>query len=200
MIRDQFHDRSEASTMIDTTARVECTGASRYDRLHFGIIRFVHETLYGAFVNPYDLLIRAGLKCGQQVLEVGCGPGFFTIPAAKIVGETGHVYALDINAAAVEHVRRKIARSGLANVEVRLGDAGVTTLGSDSVDAAFLFGVMQSLKDVNKVLREMHRILKTKGTLSIQSGLPENELIRTVCAGGLFKVREKTKRISIFEK
>ena len=85
-------------------------------------------------------------------------------------------------------------------MEVKLADAGVTTLASDSVDVAFLFGVRHSFKDVNKVLREMHRILKTKGTLSIQSGLPENELIRTVCADGLFNFREKTKRISIFEK
>jgi ubiquinone/menaquinone biosynthesis C-methylase UbiE len=63
--------------------------------MHFGIIRFVHETLYGLFVNPYNRLSTAGLKPGRNVLEVGCGPGFFTIPAAKIVGDEGFVYALD---------------------------------------------------------------------------------------------------------
>jgi len=186
--------------MIDTTPTVGCATASRYERLHFDIIRLVHETLYGVFVNPYDLLTQAGLKCGQQVLEVGCGPGFFTIPAAKIAGETGHVYALDINPAAVEHVRRKIARSGLANVEVKLADAGETTLARKSVDLAFLFGVMHSFKDVNKVLREMHRVLKTMGTLSIQSGLPEKEVQLTVSADGLFNFIEKSKRMLLFEK
>jgi predicted methyltransferase len=71
-----------------------------YDRVHFAIIRIVHENLYGLLVNPYGRLTRAGLKRGQRVIEVGCGPGFFTVPAAKIVGEAGYVYALDINAAA----------------------------------------------------------------------------------------------------
>ena len=186
--------------MINATATVTCTTASRYDRLHFGIIRFVHETLYGVFVNPYDLLTTAGLKPGQQVLEVGCGPGFFTIPAAKIVREAGHVCALDINAAAVEHVRSKIARSGLANVEVKLADASETGLARDCVDVVFLFGVMLALRDVNKVLREMHRVLKSEGTLSIQSGMAENEVRRIVSANGLFGFREKTKRVLVFEK
>jgi ubiquinone/menaquinone biosynthesis C-methylase UbiE len=41
--------------------------------------------------NPYKLLKAAGLEEGQKVIEVGCGPGFFTIPAARIVGDEGHV-------------------------------------------------------------------------------------------------------------
>jgi len=186
--------------MIETMPTVVSPTAFLYDRMHFGMIRLVHETLYGAFVNPYDLLTRAGLKGGQRVLEVGCGPGFFTIPAAQMVGETGYVHALDINVVAVEHVRRKIARTGLANVEVKLADAGETGLPDESCDVSFLFGVAHSFKDVNKVLREMHRVLKRGGSLSIQSRLSEKELLRTVTAKGLFNFRRETKRISVFEK
>ncbi|RLE49590.1 MAG: hypothetical protein DRJ33_08105 [Candidatus Methanomethylicota archaeon] len=61
---------------------------SIYDRVHFRMISFVHDTLYGLLVNPYKLLNAAGLKPGQKALEVGCGRGFFTILAIKIVGET----------------------------------------------------------------------------------------------------------------
>ena len=78
---------------------------STYEKLHFKIISFVHDALYEIFVNPYKLLNAAGLKPGQKVLEVGCGPGFFTIPAAKIVGAEGVVYALDVNPFAVEAVK-----------------------------------------------------------------------------------------------
>lgn len=176
------------------------TTASRYERMHFGIIRFVHETMYGLFVNPYSKLAMAGLKQGQQVLEVGCGPGFFTVPAAKIVGETGRVYALDINRAAVQYVRSKIVREGLRNVEVKLADARQTGLREDSVDVAFLFGVLLALKSINEVLAEMHRVLKTKGVLSIQSGMPEKKLLETVTANGLFHLRERADRIFVFEK
>jgi len=187
-------------TSVDICVNTDGQEISRYDRLHFATIRIVHETLYGVFVNPYRLLTQAGLRRGQRVLEVGCGPGFFTIPAAKIAGETGRVIALDINPAAVEYVSRKIAGSGLANVETRLADATETRLVDESVDLAFLFGVMHSFKDVNKLLREMNRVLTPNGILSIQSRLPEKELLETVGATQLFKFREATKGVYVFEK
>ena len=186
--------------MIDMLAMEEHTTASRNDRMRFGIIRFVHETLYGLFVNPYSRLIQAQLKRGQQVLEVGCGSGFFSIPAAKIVGETGYVYALDINPAAVEHVRCKIAEEGLTNVEVKRTDASETGLPQKSVDVAFLFAVIHSFQNVNKVLTEMHRVLKTNGILSVQSRWPEKKLLETVTANGLFRLREEVKGVFTFEK
>jgi len=66
---------------------------SRTNKLHFRMMSFVHETLYGLFRDPYKVLKAAGLEPGQRALEVGCGPGFFTIPAARIVGEEGSVLA-----------------------------------------------------------------------------------------------------------
>jgi ubiquinone/menaquinone biosynthesis C-methylase UbiE len=176
------------------------TMASMYDQMHFAIIRIVHENLYGLLVNPYGRLTKAGVKRGQRVIEVGCGPGFFTIPAANIVGEAGYVYALDINSAAVEHVRRKIAQEGLTNVEVKLADASETGLPEESVDVAFLFSVIHSVKNLNKLLTEMHRVLKTHGILSVQSRLPEKKVVETVTANGLFAFREEAKGVLVFEK
>ena len=174
---------------------------SIYDRVHFRIISFVHDTLYSLFVNPYKLLKEAGLKPGQKVLEVGCGPGFFTIPAAKIVGEKGKVYALDVNPVAVETVRRKIKKKGLKNVEVMLADASETGLPNESIDVAFLFGVVHALDDVDAVMWEMHRVLKAKGVLSIQkSWWSEKKLLDAVTKNGLFSFKEKIGRVSKFEK
>ena len=174
---------------------------SIYDRVHFRMISFVHDTLYGLFVNPYKVLNAAGLKPGQKVLEVGCGPGFFTIPAAKIVGEKGNVYALDVNPVAVETVRRKIKEKDLKNIEVILADASETGLPDESVDVAFLFGVIHALDHVDAVMRETHRVLKAKGVLSIQrSWWSEKKLLDAVTKNGLFSFREKTSRVFKFEK
>jgi len=182
-------------------ANKERSEMSIYDKVHFRMISFVHDTLYGLFVNPYKLLNSAGLKPGQKVLEVGCGPGFFTIPAAKIVGEKGRVYALDVNPMAVETVRRKIEEKGLKNVEVMLADASETGLPDESIDVAFLFGVIHALDDVDAVMWEMHRVLKAKGVLSIQkSWWSEKKLLDAVTKNGLFSFREKIGRVFKFEK
>lgn len=174
---------------------------SVYNRIHFRMMSFVHDTLYGLFLNPYKLLNAAGLKPGQKVLEVGCGPGFFTIPAAKIVGEKGKVYALDVNPVAVETVRRKIMENNLKNVKIMLADASETGLPDESIDVAFLFGVIHALKDVDAVMREMHRILKVKGILSVQkSWWSEKRLLDAVTKNNLFSFREKNSRVFKFEK
>jgi len=174
---------------------------SIYDRVHFRMISFVHDTLYGLFVNPYKLLNAAGLKPGQKVLEVGCGPGFFTIPAAKIVGEKGKVYALDVNPVAVETVRRKIEEKDLKNIEVILADASETGLPDKSIDVAFLFGVIHALDNVDAVMQEVHRVLRAKGILSIQkSWWSEKKLLDAVTKNGLFSFKEKTNRVFKFEK
>ena len=60
----------------------------------FSIITLLHDNPILPFlINPFRLLKTAGLKPGQKVLKVGCGPGFFTIPAAEILGDEGILYA-----------------------------------------------------------------------------------------------------------
>jgi ubiquinone/menaquinone biosynthesis C-methylase UbiE len=134
----------------------------------FRMMSFVHETLYGLFRDPDRALSDAGLQPGQAVLEVGCGPGFFTLPAARIVGRTGSVLALDINPFAVEHVQRKIEQEGVANARVMLADAARTDLRSQSYDLAFLFGLPRPVGDVGRIWNEMHRLLKPGGVLSVE--------------------------------
>jgi ubiquinone/menaquinone biosynthesis C-methylase UbiE len=173
---------------------------STYERAHFGIIKFVHDTLYRVFVNPHEWLRATGLAAGQRVLEVGCGPGFFTIPAAETVGERGRVYALDNNPAAVEYVKRKVQLRAVRNVEVILADAAKTGIPDGSLDVVFLFGVLHALwDDVDSVLKEAHRVLRAGGTLSIRSRLPEEQVIDGVTRSGKFRLLRISDGVLNFE-
>lgn len=149
------------------------------NKLHFRMMSFVHETLYGLFRDPYKVLKAAGLEPGQRALEVGCGPGFFTIPAARIVGEEGSVLAFDINPVAVEHVQRKIEEAGVTNARVIVADAAKTKLPDGSFDLVFVFGLARPIGDMAAIWAELHRVLKVQGVLSIEGRLnPPGELFQ----------------------
>lgn len=119
-------------------------------------------------MDPRKTLLGAGLKPGQTVLEVGCGTGFFTLDAADMIGETGHLSAMDPVSGFVEKVQQKVQNANLKNVEVILRDALNTQLETASVDLVLLFGVVPypSLP-LKYLLPEMHRVLKADGILAL---------------------------------
>jgi ubiquinone/menaquinone biosynthesis C-methylase UbiE len=141
------------------------------DRVHFAMMSLVHETLYGLFRDPYKALSAAGLQPGQRVLEVGCGPGFFTVPAAKIAGREGSLHALDINPLAVKRAQQKVDKEGVGNVKVVMADAAQTGLPDQSFDLIFLFGFSHSVGHMEDILAELYRLLKPNGVLSTEGRL-----------------------------
>jgi ubiquinone/menaquinone biosynthesis C-methylase UbiE len=175
--------------------------ASLRDRIEFKFISFMHSTLYGLFVDPHETLANAGLDQGQAVLEAGFGPGFFTIPAAEIVGPEGEVYAFEINEAAYESVKKKLQEKEVTNVRLLLQDCADTELNDESIDVAFFFGIFHAFSDPAPVLREMHRLLKPAGVLSIQAGRVSPQRVASlVGATGLFRVQSQQSKILQFAK
>jgi ubiquinone/menaquinone biosynthesis C-methylase UbiE len=137
--------------------------------LAFWMISLMHDNpLLPHLKNPYKSLEAAGLKTGQKVVEVGCGPGFFTIPAAKIVGEKGLIYAIDVNQRAVKRVEEKMRKYGLSNIKPILGNAANSGLQEDSIDLAFIFGLRYIAGGLSNLIAEMYRILKSGGMLSFE--------------------------------
>jgi ubiquinone/menaquinone biosynthesis C-methylase UbiE len=143
-----------------------------YDDLHasglaFWMISLMHDNpLLPHLKNPYRSLEIAGLKPGQKVLEVGCGPGFFTIPAAKMVGEKGVIYAVDVNQRAIKRVEEKMHKLGMDNIKPILGNAANSGLQEGSIDLAFIFGLRYIADGLSNLILEMYRILKPRGILS----------------------------------
>ena len=167
----------------------------------FKIISLMHDNpLLPIFRNSYRLLKAAGLKPGQKVVEVGCGPGFFTIPAARIVGEEGFVYAVDVHPLAIERVKEKIEKEGIKNVGPMLANASDTGLPDRSIDLAFLFGLRYIAGGLENVIAEIHRILKPGGVLSFEKTKgSEKKLIEEVERGG-FIYSGRHARIFLFTK
>ena len=120
------------------------------------------------FLDPLKTLRGADIQPGQTVLEVGCGTGFFTVKAAQLVGDQGCLIALDVMSDFIEQVSKKVQAANLKNVRIIKRNALDTGLDAESIDKALLFGVVPypSLP-LNRLLPEMHRILKSQGSLAV---------------------------------
>ena len=124
---------------------------------HFRCMALIHDNpLRRIFDNPIKTLKAAGIQPGQQVLEVGCGPGFFTIPAAKLMGDNGCIYTIDLHPLAIKMVEEKLQKTSLTNVKVTIADAAKTGLPNESIDLVLLFGVIHALS-LEQVVPELYR-------------------------------------------
>jgi len=162
------------------------------DTVHFRLMSLVHETAYSLFRDAYGPLRAAGLGPGQNVLEVGCGPGFFTLPAAEIVGRAGSVTSVDVSPAAVAHIQRKVEAAKTPNVEVLLANASSISLPDESFDLAFVFGLGHVVGNLQDMWVELHRLLRAEGTLAIEGRLEP--------PGALFHPHQANGRITRFVK
>ena len=133
---------------------------------------------------------------GQAFLDYGCGTGSFTIPAARIVGEKGKVYALDCFPRQLEIVEEKSRKEGLANIETILSDNG-TGLPDECLDVVWMCDVFHEIKQRRAVLEELHRVLKARGTLAIYDGMKDGVLSYTE---GLFSLNGGDDKLLTFMK
>jgi ubiquinone/menaquinone biosynthesis C-methylase UbiE len=140
-----------------------------------------------------NVLKEVGIKPGFQVLDFGCGPGGYILPLAQLVGESGKIFALDMNPAAILTVKSLAASHKLTNVQTILSD-GATSLPDASIDVALLYDVLHHLKSPNDVLTELRRVLKHDGILSVSDHhLDEKEITSKISGAGLFRLSRKSK-------
>jgi ubiquinone/menaquinone biosynthesis C-methylase UbiE len=135
-------------------------------------------------------LDRVGIRPGERVLELGPGPGIFTVDAAQRVGPEGRLIAVDIQPKMIALVAKRVKEACLTNVETPIADAYHLPLDDKSVDRAFLVTVLPEIPDQARALAELRRVLKPGGLLSITEEFAdpdypfEFETIRRVEAAG----------------
>jgi len=115
--------------------------------------------------NPETILADLALRPAMTFVDIGCGEGFFALPAARIVGETGRVYAVDGRDEAIRRLNRQAAREGLNNISSRVGEAEDTILCERCADIIFLGIVLHDFRDPHRVLTNARKMLKPSGQL-----------------------------------
>ena len=112
--------------------------------------------------DPYKILMPY-IREGMTVLDVGCGPGFFTIQMAKLVGKTGRVIAADLQDGMLEKVRRKVTGTEFEG-RVTLHRCDVDRIGiSGPVDFVLLFYMVHEVPDKAGLFSEIAHMLQPTG-------------------------------------
>jgi SAM-dependent methyltransferase len=124
--------------------------------------------------NPFAGIYRArviirhlDLQPGMKVLDVGCGPGRLTIPAAEQVGPQGAVTAMDIQPGMLRRAQKKARAANLNNIRFLQAGAGEGQLERSQFDRALLVTVLGEIPDREAALKEIFDALKLGGILSV---------------------------------
>jgi len=111
------------------------------------------------------LLDRLNVEEGSTICDMGCGNGFYTIPLARMTGEEGVVYGVDIQPEMLEMLREEARKAGVENVVPTLGTAIDPKLPPGSIDLLLLVDVYHEMSHPEQMLEAMRKALAPNGRL-----------------------------------
>jgi ubiquinone/menaquinone biosynthesis C-methylase UbiE len=115
-------------------------------------------------------LKEVGLRSEQKILDFGCRVGHYTIPAAKVVGDEGIVFAVDKESEALNELSRKVTARDLTNVRITKTSGQLKLpLEGGVIDVVLLYDVLHyfGTEERMKLYHEVFRVLKQSGLLSV---------------------------------
>ena len=130
----------------------------------------------GGFMNPDKIVEELNIKNGMFVADFGCGAGYFTIPIAKIIKNSGKIYAVDVLNESLENVLSKAKLYDLLNIKTvraNIEIIGGSKIESGSVDLVILANILFQCNDHSSVLNEAKRILKNNGSVVVVDWIPK---------------------------
>lgn len=122
--------------------------------------------LRSLILSPKRLVSRLNLKPNSRVLELGPGPGYFSPEIARAIPE-GKLVLVDVQQEMLDMAKGRLDKSGIDNVEYRRGDATSIPVESESIDVSILVAMLGEVPERATCLREIRRVLKNDGLLSI---------------------------------
>jgi ubiquinone/menaquinone biosynthesis C-methylase UbiE len=134
--------------------------SKKFDPTHMEILE---DERRSEILDVDKVLESVNSYVGNRVADVGCGPGYFSIPISKKIGNGGEVFAVDLEKAMLEKLKENIvAQSGIHPVLSK--EESIPDVMDGSVDSCFLVNVLHELEG-NQTLREAYRILRPGGHL-----------------------------------
>jgi SAM-dependent methyltransferase len=104
---------------------------------------------------------------GKSVADLGAGSGWFTVRAAKKVGEKGKVFAVEINQEYINYINDRAKKENFSNIETVLGTEDNPKLSAKSVDAVLILKTYHEIGQPVKVLQNLRKSLKKDALLGI---------------------------------
>ena len=144
-------------------------GMSDHDLCPWWMGYFLASPLRRLYQNP-ERILADHVKAGMVALDVGSAMGFFTLPMARLVGESGRVIAVDLQEKMLRSLRRRALRAGISGrIETRTCPS--TSLGiddlEDHVDFALAFAVLHEMPEIKVTLAGIYRSLRHGGRLLV---------------------------------
>ncbi|GAB7082395.1 methyltransferase domain-containing protein [Megalodesulfovibrio paquesii] len=173
-------------------ARDGCCGGSVVAFAGYGPEAATYDGVSGLSFGCGNPLALAGVQPGEVVLDLGCGAGLDLLLASDLVGAQGSVIGVDMTDAMLDTARRHIEAAGKSNIALRKGCIEALPVEDGSVDWVISNCVINLSPDKPAVFREIARVLRPGGRISISDIVAENlpdrlrcdEAAYCACVGG----------------
>jgi len=126
---------------------------------------FQHQLWLAEAVRGWE---RAGFRPGDHLLDVGCGPGYVSLELARLVGNSGHVLAVDMSQRFIAYLREQIRLRGTENIKTMIGDVGQLDIAGRSVDGAYARWVLCFVENPESVVATVARALRPGKAFVVQ--------------------------------
>ncbi len=169
-------------------------------------IAYLEDPARDAYQKPHEVVMSLGLKEGEVIADIGAGSGYFAFRLAHHVGESGRVYAVDINPDMILHMNRRIRDMNVKNVVTMLAAPDDPLLIDGSIDRFFVCETWHHIQNQPQYLALMKKMLKPGGQIimidfqkrdlpvgpPIEMKIAREDLIKQMQSGGFQLEKENT--------
>jgi ubiquinone/menaquinone biosynthesis C-methylase UbiE len=130
-------------------------------------VRILENPERDGWQKPQQVVEALGFTRGASVADIGAGSGYFSVLFAAAVGPQGTVYAADIDAGLIDHLKQRAENEGLANLKPVLGKPDDPLLPPASIDLVFICDVIHHIENRGPYYRKLATALRPRGRVAI---------------------------------